>query len=149
MRIESARLAAMLGWYHRHRHELLPAEQQVLARRNVHDIRQMRPTTRRAWLRHLEIVTEAWEARRYHRTSNQRTIAEFVSSDTLARPPRRRHIARVAREYADGQVLERVPQQPRIDSIFPKESGEGGKAKMVQWRINIKPHEPNSAARRK
>ena len=36
-RIESARLAAMLGWYHRHRHELLPAEQQVLARRNLHD----------------------------------------------------------------------------------------------------------------
>ena len=52
----------MLGWYHWHRHELLPAEQQVLARRNLHDIRQMRPTTR-AWLRHLEIVTEAWEAR--------------------------------------------------------------------------------------
>ena len=119
-RIESARLAAKLGWYHRHRHELLPAEQQVLAERNLHDIRQMRPTTRRAWLRHLEIVTEAWEQRRYHRATNQRTIAEFISSDTLVRPPRRRTIAREAREYADGQVLQREPQQRRIDSIFPR-----------------------------
>ena len=57
---------------------------------------------------------------RYHRTSNQRTIAEFISSNTLVRPLRRRHIAREAREYADGQVLERVQQQRRIDSIFPR-----------------------------
>ena len=119
-----------------------------LARRNLHDIRQMRPTSRRAWLRHLEIVTEAWEKRRYHRASNQRTIAEFISSDKMLRPPRRRNIVREAREYTDGQVLRCEPQQRRIDSIFPRRERPRRQGDdSIMSRLNIKPHKPTSATR--
>ena len=53
-RIESARTAEKLVWYNMHRHELLPAEQAILAQRNLQEILQMRPATRRACLHHLE-----------------------------------------------------------------------------------------------
>ncbi len=118
-RIESARMAEKLVWYNMHRHELLPAEQKVLAERNLQEILRMRSATRRAWLHHLEIVTEAWEKRKYHRENNQRTLAEFFDLQ-IPRPPRRRNIAKEANEYADRKVLRREQNQPLIDNIFPR-----------------------------
>jgi len=132
-RIESEVVVEKLYWYNQHRHELLPAEQQLLARRNLHEILRLKSSTRKAWLSHLEIVTAAWEQRKYQRGENQRTLAESWAMEEVPRPPRRLDIAQAAAEYAEKRVLKREQNQPRIDTIFhrverPSQQGDEAQA---------------------
>eukprot|EP00984_Skeletonema_dohrnii_P028324 scaffold18270_cov138-Skeletonema_dohrnii-CCMP3373.AAC.1 len=59
------------------------------------------------------------EIRQQNEENRQRTITDFVDVQPQAQPrPRRRNIAREAREQANRVILHREQMQPRIDSIF-------------------------------
>ena len=120
IRVENAHLASQLEWYNAHRHEILPAHQQELAKHNSDDIMRMKLSTRRAWLRHLEIAIEDWEKRRYHREAKQQTLDGYIATATTETKPKIRDVVHEARTQASGVILIRESRQPEIDKIFKK-----------------------------
>ena len=120
IRVENAHLASQLEWYNAHRHEILPAHQQELAKHNSDDIMRMKLSTRRAWLRHLEIAIEDWEKRRYHGEAKQQTLDGYIVTATTETKPKTRDVVHEARTQASGVILIRESRQPEIDKIFKK-----------------------------
>ena len=74
------KLNALLLWYRRHQTEVLPYHHQYLRRYStVNDITQLKPSTKRSWLRHLQVAAAVWKSDSEARMQGLQPITLFFS----------------------------------------------------------------------
>lgn len=76
---EDSRLNSTIRWYVEHRHEVLKHGDQFLARIDLTRLQYMRKTTKKRWIKHVEMARRIWEAERKQRTRNQTVLTSFFT----------------------------------------------------------------------
>ena len=83
------RLNQLLLWYHEHQEQLLPYHQQYLRRFDtVHEITNMRHSTKKAWIKHLSVAAKEWKKYKELEDKQLQPITKFFQPINGSNPRR-------------------------------------------------------------